>query len=46
MAFYCLLTDFVDIPNGSPGRLILDGADDITTVPTFVQVPDQYLIDM
>jgi len=25
VAFYCLLTDFVDIPQSSPGKLILDG---------------------
>jgi len=45
MAFYHLLTNFVDIPQGSPGRIILDG-DGITTVSTFVQVPDQYFMDM
>jgi len=33
MAFYCLLTEFVNIPAGSPGRLILDG-DGITDVST------------
>ncbi len=45
VAFYHLLTDFVDIPPGSPGRLILDGAG-ITTVSIFVQVPDQCFMDM
>jgi len=45
MAFYHLLTNFVDIPQGSPGRIILDG-DGITTVSTFVQVPDLYFMDM
>jgi len=45
MALYHLLTEFVDIPTGSPGRLILDG-DGITSVSTFTQVPDQYFIDI
>ncbi len=45
MVFYCLLTDFVNVPPGSPGRLILDG-DGITTVPIFVQIPDQCFMDM
>jgi len=45
MAFYHLLDEFVNLPPGSPGRLILDG-DGITTVPIFVQVPDQYFMDM
>jgi len=39
MTFYHILTDFVDIPQGSPGRVILDGFG-ITTVPIFVQVPN------
>jgi len=41
MAFYCLHTDFSNLPPGSPGRLILD-EDGITTVPLFIQMPDQY----
>jgi len=45
MASYCLHTNFVEILTGSPRRLILDG-DGITTVSTFVQVPDQYFMDM
>jgi len=45
MAFYCLLTEFVNIPAGSLGRLILDG-DGITDVSKFTQVPDQYFMDM
>jgi len=44
-AFYRLLDEFANLPPGSPGRLILDG-DSITTVPIFVQVPDQYFMDM
>jgi len=44
-AFYRLLDEFANLPQGSPGRLILDG-DGITTVPIFVQVPDQYFMDM
>jgi len=35
MAFYCLLTDFSDLPPGSPGWLILDD-DGIITVPLFI----------
>jgi len=35
MAFYCLLTNFADLPPSSPGRLILDNYG-ITTVPLFV----------
>ena len=45
MAFYHLLDEFVNLPPGSPGRLILDG-DSITTVPILVQVPDQYFMDI
>jgi len=45
MAFYCLLTDFVDISPGSLERLILDG-DGIITESIFVQVPNQYFMDM
>jgi len=45
MAFYCLLTDFADLPPGSPGRLILD-EDGITDVPLFIQMSDQYFMDM
>ncbi len=45
MAFYRLLTEFVNIPQGSPGRLILDG-DGISNVEEFTQVPDQYFMDM
>jgi len=43
--FYRLLDEFVNLPPGSPGRLILD-SDGIITVPIFVQVPDQYFMDM
>jgi len=45
IAFCHLLTDFVDIPTGSPGRLILDD-DGITTVPLFIQMSDQYFMDV
>ncbi len=45
MAFYHLLTEFVNIPAGSPRWLILDG-DGITNVDEFTQVPDQYFMDM
>ncbi len=45
MAFYHLLTEFVNIPQGSPGQLILDG-DGISKVEELTQVPDQYFMDM
>jgi len=44
-AFYCLLDEFANLPTGSPGRFILD-SNGITTVSIFVQVPDQYFMDM
>jgi len=45
MAFYRLLTEFADLPPGSPGRLILD-EDGIIDVPLFIQMQDQYFMDM
>jgi len=45
MAFYHLLTAVVNIPTGSPGRLILNG-NVITNVPDFVQLSDQYFCGM
>ena len=45
MTFYHLLTEFMNIPQGSPGWLILDG-DGISNVEEFTQVPDQYFMDM
>jgi len=46
MAFYrLLLTEFVNIPQGSPGWLILDG-DGISNVEEFTQVLDQYFLEM
>jgi len=45
IAFYQIMTEFVNIPAGSPRWLILDG-NGITNVDEFTQVSDQFFMDM